>query len=357
MVETLGLKNFFSRSSRILPVITAAAFVCLVGLVDYTTGFEISFSVFYLLPVGMTAWQCGEGLAVFIAALSVVVWSVGDLVTGAHFSSSWVPVWNALILLAFYLVVVRLLTNLRGLQLDLEARVGQRTAALTLEVAGRERLERELLEISERERYRIGHDLHDSLGQQLTGTALAGKVLEEKLAARHLVEAADAAKVVQLVEEAINLTRKLAKGLAPVDLEADGLMSALENHAAVTSAVCKVACRFECELPVLVHNSATAGHLYRIAQESVANALKHGRAKNILIRLEAAEESTVLVVRDDGCGLPERLPKNSGMGLRIMAHRAEMVGATFQIRSLESGGTQVTCELRVDPFSGEGARG
>jgi signal transduction histidine kinase len=249
------------------------------------------------------------------------------------------------VLLTFYLVVVWLVGNLRSVNRDLEAQVKHRTLALTEEIAERKRAERELLEISEREQRRIGQDLHDSVCQQLTGATLAGQVLQEKLAAKHLPLAADAAKVVALVEEGIDLSRKLAKGLHPVEMEADGLMFALEEYALTASALFKVACRFECDSPVLIHDTATAGHLYRIAQESVGNAIKHGRAKKILIRLEAEEAGTVLSIRDDGSGLPATLPKHRGLGLNIMAHRSTMIGGRFEARRDEAGGTLVTCRL------------
>jgi signal transduction histidine kinase len=253
--------------------------------------------------------------------------------------------------LTFYLVVVWLLSRLRSFHHNLGAQVRERTAALTEEMAERERLERELLEISEREQRRIGQDLHDGLCQHLTGAMLAGQVLGGKLAALNLPVADDANKVVELVEEGINLSRRLAKGLYPVDMEADGLMLALEEYAATSSALFKVSCRFECDSPVLIHDPAAAGHLYRIAQEAVGNAIKHGNARNILIRLDASEESTMLSIKDDGVGLPEPLPKNRGIGLRIMAHRSAMIGGVFNARRDEADGTLVTCELRVKPDS------
>jgi len=337
--------------SRTAFIITALLMVAAVGLVDYWTGHEISFSVFYLLGVALAVWFVGKGFGALVSLLSVVVGVAGDIASGAKFSSPVIPIWNAVVLLTFYLVVVWLLAMLRSLHHNLEAQVRQRTRALTEEIAERERLERELLEISEREQRRIGQDLHDSLCQHLTGTTLAAQVLEEKLAAGNRSEAAEAKQVVELVEEGINLSRKLAKGLYPVEIAADGLMLALEEYATTTSELFKVTCRFECDSPVLVHDPATAGHLYRIAQEAVGNAIKHGRAKNILIRLEVGEESTMLSVKDDGGGLPEPLPKNRGMGLRIMAHRSAMIGGVFKVRRAESGGTEITCELNTEPIS------
>ena len=343
-----GFVKQLENRSRAAFVTAALLLVAVIGVVDYLTGFETSFSAFYLLAIGLAAWRVGRGFAIFISVLSVAVSLAGDLANGAHFSSPFVPAWNAVLLLTFYLVVVWLLARLRSLHQHLETQVRQRTAALTEEMAERERLERELLEISEREQRRIGQDLHDGLCQHLTGATLAGQVLEGKLAALQLAEAADATKVVELVEEGINLSRRLAKGLYPVEIEADGLMLALEEYADTTSELFKVSCRFECDLPVLIHDAATAGHLYRIAQEAVRNAIKHGRARNILIRLEASEESTVLSVKDDGAGLPEPLPKDRGMGLRIMAHRAAMIDGRFSARPDAAGGTLVACELRAE---------
>jgi signal transduction histidine kinase len=326
----------------------AVVIVAVVGLVDYLTGHELSFSVFYLLGVVLAAWFVGRGFGAFVSVLSVAVWVAGDLASGARFSSPLVPIWNGVILLTFYLVVVWLLVRLRSFHQTLERQVRERTLALTEEMAERERLECELLDISEREQHRIGQDLHDGLCQHLTGATLAGQVLEEKLAAMNLPEAADAEKVVQLMEEGINLARRLAKGLYPVEVEADGLMLALEEHAATSADLFKVACRFECDLPVLIHDTATAGHLYRIAQEAVGNAIKHGKARNISIRLDANEDSTVLAVRDDGVGLPDPLPKSRGLGLRIMAHRSGMIGARFAAHRVPAGGSLVTCELSAE---------
>ena len=331
--------------SRFVLIAIAFLIIAVIGLVDYLTGHEISFSVFYLLGVALAVWFVGKWFGALVSVLSVAVWVAGDIASGARFSSPLIPIWNTTILFTFYLVVVWLLNRLRSFHHNLEAQVKQRTIALTAEMAERERLERELLEISEREQRRIGQDLHDGLCQHLTGATLAGQVLEEKLAALNLAEAVDANKVVEIIEEGISLSRRLAKGLYPVEMEADGLMLALEEFAATSSELFKVACRFECDSPVLIHDPATAGHLYRIAQEAVGNAIKHGKARNILIRFDVSEESTVLAIKDDGVGLPEPLPENRGLGLRIMAHRSAMIGGKFNVCRDENSGTLVTCEL------------
>lgn len=342
----MGWINRFERQSRTLVVVVTLAIVIAVGVVDYVTGWELSFSVFYLVAVGLATWFVGTRFAIFISVLSVAVSLGGDLANGGRYSSGLVPFWNASIVLGFYFVVVALLAKLRSLYGQLEARVKQRTMALTEEMAERERVERELLEISEREQQRIGHDLHDSLGQHLTGVALAGQVLKEKLATRGVPEAADATHVVELAEEGIALSRKLAKGLHPVELEAEGLMQALEELAANSSDLFRISCRFECDSPVLIRDTTSSRHLYRIAQEAISNAVKHGKAKNISVQLETLDEGIALRVKDDGIGLPDPLPKTAGMGLRIMAHRTSMIGGTFSAKGEDGGGTVVSCILR-----------
>jgi signal transduction histidine kinase len=125
-------------------------------------------------------------------------------------------------------------------------------------------------------------------------------------------------------------------------------MQALEELAAISSDLFKVSCRFECDSPVLIRDTATSGHLYRITQEAISNAVKHGKARNISIQLEALDDGIVLRVKDDGTGLPGSLPATAGMGLRIMAHRASIIGATFQARRNDSGGTMVSCVLQQE---------
>ena len=337
--------KFEQKKSRGRIVLLALFIVITVGFLDFVSSWDFSFSIFYLLALGLAAWFVGFRFALFISVLSVGVALVGDLANGARYSSRLIPWWNAFIALAFYLVVVALLSKLRAVYGHLEARVKERTLALTQEMSERERIERELLEISEREQRRIGRDLHDSLGQHLTGVALAGQVLEEKLAARGLPEAKDASHMVELVQEGISLSRKMARGLHPIEIEADGLMQALEELAAISSDLFRVACRFECDSPVLIRDTAISGHLFRITQEAVSNAVKHGRAKNIVVQLEALDDGIALRVKDDGIGLPDHRERSEGMGLRIMAHRAGMIGGAFDARRNPEGGTIISCEL------------
>ncbi len=333
------------RSSRASLVVAGLAVLAFIGVVDYLTGFELLFSVFYLLDVALAAWFVGKGFGLLMSVLSVIVWIGGDLAAGAHYSNLVVPIWNAVILMVFYFILVWLLARLRSLHKELEARVVERTRALTREMAERQRLEEEILKVSEREQRRIGHDLHDSLCQHLTATALAGQVLVERLAAKSIPESADAGKVVELVEDGIDLARNLARGLYPVEMDAEGLMSAFQQLAGNITKGAKVRCVFECDKPVLIHNDAAATHLYRITQEAVRNAIAHGKPRRIGINLSEDNALVKLTIEDDGVGLPEESQPTDGLGVRIMAHRAAMIGGTFALEPAPTGGTIITCSL------------
>ncbi len=210
-----------------------------------------------------------------------------------------------------------------------------------IDITERKHLEKTILDISAREQRRIGHDLHDGLGQHLTGIAFMVKVQEQKLAAKQMPEAADAAKIVRLVNDAIFKTRELAKGLAPVVFNAHGLMSALQLHAAEVEDLFGISCHFQCEPPVLIPDGTVATHLYHIAQEAVTNAIKHGRARNILVRLSAVDGQGTLIVRDDGQGMADPPGDHAGMGLQIMKYRADMIAGVLEVRADKMQGTMV----------------
>lgn len=206
-------------------------------------------------------------------------------------------------------------------------------------------LQQQILEVSERERRRIGQDLHDGLGQHLTGIELMTQALEQKLGGRSKADAAQAGKIAHHVREAIRQTRALARGLSPVALDANGLMSALQELATNAQEMFRVQCVFLGEKPVLIRENTVATHLFRIAQEAVSNAVRHGRATRIEISLTVMPERMLLAVSDNGTGLDANRPAGPGQGLRIMQYRASVVGGTLTIERGASGGTSVVCSI------------
>jgi two-component system sensor kinase FixL len=211
------------------------------------------------------------------------------------------------------------------------------------EITERKRLERELLAIREKEQKQIGREIHDSMGQILTGIAVKSKGLEMKLKNKALAESADAAEISKLANEAIAQTRQIAKMLYPIDLEAGGFVSVLKALASQAQDLFKVSCQIKCKNVVPIRDPLTARHLYRIAQEAVTNAGRHGKAKNVTIELTSLEDRSILKVVNDGKDFPRKIAKKKGLGLKIMEYRANMIGGSFDIGKGRKGGTIVTC--------------
>ncbi len=218
-------------------------------------------------------------------------------------------------------------------------------SAIGRDITDRKLLQREVLEIAAREQRRIGQDLHDDTGQELTGLAMLAQRLADELQSRSLPQAGTAARIVDGLEQALNHIRALSKGLLPVEVDAEGLMIALADLAARTSELHGVNCRFECDEPVSINDNQTATHLYRLSQEAVTNAVKHGHAYCVLIRLAADHEFVTLSISDDGAGFLEGQRPGDGAGLRIMRYRADLIGAKLTIGANHPRGTRVTCTL------------
>lgn len=216
------------------------------------------------------------------------------------------------------------------------------------EITEQRRLEQELVEISEREQRRIGRDLHDGLGQKLTGLAFMAKSLERKLKS-HDMEAADQAMTIaQWVNDAKSDARNLARGLVTVDLKGNGIVLALEELAARNEQVTSIQCTVTSGLTIPILDETVAMHLYRICQEASHNAFKHSGASKVSINLRQDNDRIIVSICDNGKGISSAGSSVQGMGLRIMAFRAQMINATLSITNAEGGGTCVTCSL-VNP--------
>ncbi len=211
------------------------------------------------------------------------------------------------------------------------------------DITERKRLEEEILEVSTREQRRIGQDLHDGLGQQLTGMAFLLTALERKLTSRQQREAADAKAIALLAHGAIAQTRYLSRSLYPAALETAGLAGALEDLGANAEMLFDISCAVRADEAVAITDRVLGGHVYHIAQEAVTNAVRHGEAEHLTIELSSEGDRTTLTVQDDGVGIPEPLEEEKGMGLRIMRYRSRMIGGSLALERQASGGTVVRC--------------
>jgi signal transduction histidine kinase len=220
--------------------------------------------------------------------------------------------------------------------------------------AAHDRLQRELLDISEREQRRIAQDLHDGLCQQLVGASYLASALHRRLALRNDPDAASLESLAQTLRTSATDARALSHCVHPVGPAPDALPKALANFAQVTSSMFSITCRFISPRPVRVHQECAA-NLYRIAQEATSNAIKHGQATRVTIRLtRIARGGILLSIRDNGAGIPPRPSPGSGMGLQIMRHRASTCGGTLAIRKASPRGTAVSC--RIPPSQAPGKK-
>jgi PAS domain S-box-containing protein len=213
------------------------------------------------------------------------------------------------------------------------------------DISARKQLEREVLEVATLEQRRIGQALHDSTGQELTALGLLAETLAESVEKQAPGAAPLAAKVREGLRRTLAQVRAYARGLVPVDVDARGLPAALAELAARTGEVHGVRCTLECDEALEVADNHTASHLYHIAQEAVTNALRHGRPRQITIRLEGDSKLLALSVHDDGTGLPPEPPDSRGMGLKIMRYRAGLIQARLVIEPAAPTGTVVICTL------------
>lgn len=225
-----------------------------------------------------------------------------------------------------------------------------------IDVTDTKRLEAEVLNVAEREQSRFGHDLHDGLGQHLTGIEFMSQVLQQRLQEQGSPEAAGMEEITKLIRQAISQTRDLARGLSPVVLQSKGLAVALEDLAQSAGRRLGTHCVCRIGNPPPVTDNETAIHLYRIAQEAVANAVKHGRAARVVISLhQHPERGLELTIEDNGRGFPPQPSGTGGMGLRVMEYRAGIIGGTLRVARKPGRGVTVVCT--VGRTTGATARG
>lgn len=217
-------------------------------------------------------------------------------------------------------------------------------AGIIRDISDRRRLETEVLRISEEERRRIGRDMHDGLGQMLTGIGLIANNVAKQLAREGAPGADDVAEIADLVREADEQARALSRGLVMVELDRDGLSAALKHLCGQAERLFGGKCTLELVGEPGLREGSTAVNLYRIAQEAVSNAFKHGRAENVNVVFGRMGDQLRLSVQDDGIGF-EYARKSSGMGVQIMNYRVSILGGRLEISSPESGGSLVSCDI------------
>ncbi len=248
----------------------------------------------------------------------------------------------------------------QALRTELEKRVLERTAELAkineqlkIEIQERKKAEKEILEISEKEQRRLGEELHDGLCQHLTGVAFMTEVLAQSLLDSTPATAAEVKRIGNLIEQSVTQARNLARGFYPIEVDAEGLISALQDLARQIAFRSNIVCEFHCNTTRFLQSQEIARNLYLVALEATQNAIRHGKAKKIVIRLDHTPSQTLLEIRDNGCGFTSaaRETKGKGIGLHIMNYRAKSINATLSLSQEESGNTLLTCVLPTHSLS------
>ena len=209
--------------------------------------------------------------------------------------------------------------------------------------------EHNLVNVGEEVQQRIGRELHDDLGQHLAGVAFMSEVLFRKLKDAGRDEMHDAAKITAMVNEAVSKTRYLSQGLYPDELKEEGFLAMMEKLAAYVDATHQIACEFHCECSCRIDDPEIAIHLFRISQEAVSNAIRHGHARHITLKMTGRDMPQALSIEDDGCGVGDATGshKGGGLGMRTMQYRADLIGATLKVSRPPQGGTCITVQLPV----------
>jgi len=334
----MRLTKAFAQQPRSWVVGEMVLCLLVIGVLDFATGYQVRLLPLYCAPIFIVAWFGGKRTGVWIGLIAGAISLGADYFSHDPDLQGWVEPWEIARHLGSCLTVALVGAALRNKSDIAAARIA------LLEHS--QRLERQIVNISEMEQRRIGQDLHDGICQHLAALSCAATSLRDDLEDLRLrTEATTAADLANQLREAVVQTRDLAHGLAPAHVSQVGLVLALESLAQNISRLQGVECTFRSNSPLRNCNENTAMHLYRIAQEAINNATRHGKALHIAISLEARDDRVTLRIEDDGLGISES--GSSGMGLAVMRYRARLCGGELEVSSPVGGGTAVSCTARI----------
>ncbi len=349
------LSTFLDKQSK-RTILAGSLFVTLViGIFDYFVPYQISMSIFYTAPIFIAAWYADRRSSDLTAIVAVLIAWWTDELTAPQEALGWIHTYRMFVRLFFYLAISIGVSAVKS-------RRDMNTAQIDLLERSR-RLEREIIKISEREQQRIGHDLHDGLCQYLAALTCAATSLKNDLQKQTLQyplqeELRSAAEIAELLKQGVTQARNLARGLSPVHDDESGLDCALQELAATSSRMLNIDCEFIPGARFFVRDNAAAGHLYRIAQEALNNATRHGGATHIAFSVSERDGLTTLRITDNGKGLPGQPGRSGGMGLKIMDYRARLIGGVLQVANQPGGGgVTVTCTFRQQGAAAPGPAG
>jgi signal transduction histidine kinase len=332
----MNLAAFFSKQSKALVTSECLLLVLIVGYADYVTTWQWTMSIFYAGPILLAAFHGPRRSAVILALLCTFTWYVANINQHPHLSDR-AYCWVGFNRMAYFLFVAIGGTAMKNQRDDARARIEAMTRARALE--------QEIVRIAEGEQMRIGQDLHDGLCQNLAAIDCAAACLRSDLESRAVPEAAAAAQIQKLLQEAIVEARNLARGISPVHMDAENLPAALEELVVSANRSSQATVSYAMNGQVTIGDTQTATHLYRIAQEALRNAMRHSGASEVAVELSEAGTQYTLSITDNGRGLHGSPVPSKSMGLGTIRYRARLLGANCEIQNQPTGGTIVRCSL------------
>ena len=327
--------SVMTPASKWSVLFVALVLVALIGWFDYATGWELDASTLYALPIALIVFKTDQRLGFAVATLCAVTWCFAQIESHPY-QTSWGFALAVVSVLFYFAVVVVAVAAVKA-----QWELGRSRIAM---LEHTRRLESEIHHANEQEQQRIGRELHDGLCQTLAGIAALSTTLSRALVAKSDAEAsAAAAEITALLNGAIGEARDLAHGLGPIGQREGDLPGALEHLALNVQHRFRVSCSVKCDRPFPGLGGEVVGHLQRIAQQALNNAVAHGRVQRIEIFLSGANGQGLLSVRDDGVGIPEAALQGDGIGLETMAYRARRIGGSLEVQRVAPHGTAVTC--------------
>lgn len=332
----MSIPDILRSQPKALVFFEALLIVILIGTLDSMGGWDVSMFLFYAFPILLVVWFSDRRWAILCAIVCGIVWFLAKKASHPY-ATAQAYTWATFNRMAYFLFVAIGGGAMKAQREEMRAR-------LDAMIRARE-LEQEIVRVSEQEQMRIGQDLHDGLCQNLVAIDCAAACLKSDLTDKKLPEAEAADVIQRMLKEAVVEARSLARGIFPVQMDAQGLPAALDELVAMTNRLRQVTATFEVEGDVEVDDPQTAMHLYRIAQQALNNAIQHANPSRIAIKLSCLDGRAHLTITDDGRGFTHVPAPARGMGLRTMQYRARLIHGELEVDTSPGSGTTVSCSF------------
>lgn len=355
----LIFKIFFRVTKNIYGIIfTGAILILVVGFIDYYTTSEISFSIFYLLPISFVTWYANKSLGITFAVLSAVIWLYMDMISPNTYSFEAIPYWNALVRFGFFIITVLLINKVKLLKVNLEESVSQRTAALLSEIEHHKNTKAEIIQINnnlrdlnkkmetikEEQNTRIAREIHDELGQSLTGINLELQWISKKYSNNadivnrmHMLS--------EIVTETIGTVRKISSDLRPRLLDQLGIFSAIESQLKDFEKRTGINYRYSFPEKNIDIDNLKSTTIFRIFQESLTNISRHAKCTKVEVDISCEKNLLLMEISDNGIGFDSQSTNGNGhpgtLGILGMKERAKILNSTLDINSAPGNGTKI----------------